>query len=113
MASRQVWCGQCREKKVPGTREIYEAADFEPAEYERVTYGIAKQPLQSQREMSINGEVMTLDSSHFNCDNCNAPIQPGKPCAGWTVWKEGQLEPGPWETHYMLPAEYEIPKKSS
>jgi hypothetical protein len=105
---RKIWCAKCAKEKEPGTRQIYERSEFgEPAEYERVVFGRALKPKPKQRLGFIgklgdpNPATVPLDMSHYDCDNCNARIRPGEPCAAWTVWTENQPEPEAWEAEFL------------
>lgn len=100
--TRQVWCGECGEKKRPGTRQIYAASpEGEPAEYERIVKGRAKQPKPEQRVMYINAVAHPLATDHFDCDDCSKPIYPGDLVTTWTVWVDGYPEPDNWEQEYL------------
>jgi hypothetical protein len=101
---RYVLCGECVDKKKPGLRLTYERSELgEPAEWEYVMVGRARQPKAEQRYIAINGEKTYLSPAFYNCDTCNAEIRPGQRCGTWTVWTE---ETGPvtaWEHEYIEP----------
>ena len=102
---RHVRCEKCMDKKIPGTRLICPRSQMgEPAEFERVILGTARQPEQSQRWISINGVRENLPTEHFNCDGCGAHIKPGENCGAWTVWTEEQQEPPAWEGEFICAA---------
>lgn len=98
--TRYLNCAECGENKEAGTRMLN---GYEPAEYERVTWGMAKQPMRKQRTIRVNGEPILMDMTGYTCDWCNAEIKPGDRCYGWTVWAEGQQEPVMWEDAYLSP----------
>ncbi len=101
---RHLNCAKC-EPKEAGTRMLYPMSPLgEPAEYERVTWGIAKPATQEQRTVRVNGDPILMDIAAYNCDRCNGEIKPGDRCYGWTVWVQGQREPYLWELEYMEPA---------
>ncbi len=108
---RHLNCVKCSEGKEAGVRMLYAQSGPDPAEYERVTWGIAKQPTQQQRTVVINGEPILMDTVAFNCDCCNAQIKPGDRCYGWTVWLGGQREPQLWESEFLEP-EKPVERKS-
>jgi hypothetical protein len=89
--------------KKEGTRLAYpRSAIGEPAEYERVMKGIARQPQAEQRWVSINGDRHTMTLDFYNCDTCNAEIRPGEPAGCWSVWTEEQAGRIPdWEQEYI------------
>jgi hypothetical protein len=100
---RDVLCIKCAQKHLPtGTRQIYpRSALGEPAEFQRLVLGKAKQPTQENRYIAVDGVKDLLDTSFWNCDTCNAEIRPGEPCACWSVWREDMQPIGPWEDQYI------------
>ena len=97
-------CKACAEAKgkSAGTRLVFEATEFDPAEYERITWGIARQPLPEQRTIYVNGAPQQpMDLAYYNCDSCNAKIFPGEQCCTWTAWLKGRPEPADWESAYL------------
>jgi hypothetical protein len=88
-----------------GVRKIYERSGIEPAEYQRLTRGKAKQPQAEQRQVSFGtpGDMETHDmgTDCYNCDDCNAEIKPGEICAAWSVWREDQRPVPVWELEYL------------
>lgn len=97
-------CKTCGEGKIPGTRQALPATPEDRAEYERNTRGIAKQPTLEQRTVYFNGEPIipsTKGELTYVCDLCSAEIRPGDECWAWTVWLDGQPEPGDWESEYL------------
>jgi hypothetical protein len=90
------------EGKATGSREIYARSPIgEPAEFERVTRGVAKIPDLAQRYMLLNGDRHELPPDSYNCDGCGCEIKPGEKCGTWTVWTESQREPPSWEGEYI------------
>jgi hypothetical protein len=67
---------------------------MEPAEYERIQWGTAKQPKPEQRVIRINGDPIQLDASHWECDGCNRPIKPGEQACARTIWRDDEHKPG-------------------
>lgn len=102
---RHLICAECSKGKTEGTRLAYAARFPDPAEYERVTFGIASKPKREQRIMRINGEPHQLPPDHYTCDDCNAPIHPGDKCCAWTVWVGRTTEPELWELDFLIPAD--------
>lgn len=102
---RHILCARCLEPHLPeGTRQIYAANDLEPAEYQRLTLGVAGLPKPEQRWMRISGVRTELPLDYFECDTCSGHIKPGDRCAAWSVWVDGQ-EPVPeWEQEYLAEA---------
>ena len=101
---RHLLCHKCLRKHLPaGERLACKASRSGPAEFERVVLGTAKQPQQSQRVITVNGVDHPLPTSVFNCDSCNAEIEPGQVCAGWSVWREDMLPVPEWESEYLVP----------
>ena len=101
---RHLLCHKCLRRHLPaGERLARKASKSGPAEFQRVVLGTAKQPQQDQRWQSVNGDVTLLPVSHFNCDSCDAEIEPGQVCSGWSVWREDMLSVPEWESEYLVP----------
>jgi hypothetical protein len=102
---RHLLCATCAKDKQNGTRQIYARSPIgEPAEFERIVWGVAKTPTAEQRTMSVNGEPMTLTAGQFDCDLCNAPIRPGERACAQSVWAEGGMWAkgiGHWESEFL------------
>lgn len=99
---RHIRCAKCMEGKQEGTRQLYPRSEIgEPAEFERVVIGVARQPQRDQPWMSINGDKRDLPLEFYNCDGCNAQIKPGDRCGCWTVWTEDMGGIVPWEHEYL------------
>lgn len=102
MSARLLLCAECGKDKRQGL--LYPATNLEPAEYGRVTFGLARKPTASQRTVVISSDlgseshVLSLDS--FDCDDCGSAILPGTDAAAWTIWV-GENEPGHWEADYL------------
>jgi hypothetical protein len=79
---------------VEGARKLYEATAFEPAEYELVRWGTAKQPKPEQRVIRINGDLIQLSSDRWDCDGCNRPINPGDRACARTIWRDDEHQSG-------------------
>ena len=107
MSSHNLLCMECAAGKPEGSYQIYaRSAWAEPAEYQRITRGVAGQPIREQRTIFINGAPQpVMDLAFYNCDLCCAPIHPGEQCAAQTVWIEGQGEPDLWEAAYFEKAD--------
>jgi hypothetical protein len=98
---RQLLCKRCAAEKAEGTRKVFEASPYgEPAEYERVKWGRAKQPTQAQRTIYVNGAPIPMSTGEYTCDECSASIMPGERCCAWSVWTEG-TSVAAWETEYI------------
>lgn len=104
---RWIVCTACAQRKEPaGTREILaRSPEGEPAEFQRLIYGIAKSPQLSQRRVVITRQAITethqMDISYYNCDSCNLIIHPGQLCACWSVWTDEQEPTAAWESEYI------------
>ena len=99
---RRVLCYACGMKYPPvGTRQIYEASNGEPAEFQRLIAGLAKQPQKAQRTIHINGIPEELSPEFYECDNCSAHIKRGDRCFAWSVWNEFMEEIPKWEHEYL------------
>jgi hypothetical protein len=94
-------CGSKAHPKGAGIRQLFAASQFEPAEFARITWGVARHPTVQQRTISVNGVPQQMDLSYYNCDLCNAQIFPGDRCLTQTVWREGDQVPGNWEADYL------------
>lgn len=77
---RHLLCADCAEDLKDGTREIY------PGEFQRVQWGIVREPNAEQRTQYVNGEPIHLQPGHYDCDNCGAPIPPGTRACAESVW---------------------------
>ena len=112
-AMMHLLCQHCLTAYLPkGRRQVLATGQHgEPAEMQRLTVGIARAPQPSQRYVEIaprgsdgqptQVERIALDLSHYDCDECNAPIRPGDRCAAHTVWLAWRPEPAPWEQEYL------------
>lgn len=100
---RHLLCGACGERyPIPGDDLlIYPASAIEPAEYGRVTKGRAATPRPEQRVMHVNAEPFPLEPGQYNCDDCNATIEPGDPVTCVTVWRADRPKPPAWEGAYL------------
>ena len=99
---RHVRCEQCGAGKETGTRMLYPASEIgEPAEYERVIWGVARTPQSDQRWMAINGDRKPLPLDHYNCDGCRRHIKPGERCFCWSIWTADRPEISEWESAYL------------
>jgi hypothetical protein len=99
---RHLLCQKCAARYLPeGTREVFKRTRFEPAEFQRLTVGIAGKPTAEQRTIFVNGDPIPQSLDFFECDECNAQINPGEQCAARTVWREDQGEIGKWEQEYF------------
>jgi hypothetical protein len=96
---RQLLCAECAADKKPGVRECY------PGEWERVVFGTANLPTPEQRVMKIDGEVIPLPAGSYDCDCCDAAINPGDRCCAWTVWVNagGGMQHQLWEPQFLTP----------
>lgn len=100
---RQLQCENCAGDKLKaGRREAMAATKMEPAEWERVVWGVARIPTEAQRTAYFNGSPVGMSLAQFDCDYCSAAIVPGQRVAAWTVWKEGDPEPPAWEDEYLI-----------
>ncbi len=99
---RRILCYACGTKYLPvGTRQTHEASTEEPAEFQRLIAGVAKQPQQTQRTITINGVPMKLTLEYYECDNCAAHIKHGDRCFAWSVWNECMSPVPKWEHEYL------------
>lgn len=100
---RVLLCAECGKRKKPGERIIPASADG-PAEYERVVFGMARQPLASQRVIDVvtdHVQRLTLPNDYHNCDACNREIRPGDRCCAHSACiASGVL--APWEDEYLV-----------
>lgn len=99
---RYLICERCYTPRLPdGIRMVLTATPYEEAEWQRLTVGIAKQPLPQNRWMKVNDTVLPLPLEFFTCDSCNARIYPGDKAAGWSVWLESRQPPPAWEEEFI------------
>lgn len=99
---RQLLCETCGKDKVAGVRIVYPAAGPDPAEYERVKWGVALKPVdQELRTIRYNGVPERLPMTEWTCDRCSASILPGSRVCAWSVWTARQSEPPEWESSYL------------
>ncbi len=102
--SRSLLCQNCAARKEEGERQLYAASSLgEPAEYERVVWGKALPPHPNQRVMFINERPHLLPLSHYDCDQCAAPISLGERCCAWTIWTDATGPIGSWERAFINP----------
>lgn len=105
---KMLLCEECATQhgKIDGTRmalgpAVEDGIVIEPAEYERVQWGRAKEPLLKNRIQYVNGAPFPLDPHQYECDLCSAVIKPGERCCAQSVWLEHQ-EPVPaWEGEFI------------
>lgn len=97
---RRILCAECALDKRDGERQIYAGGSDGPPEYERVKWGIAKQPTREQRTIRVNGVPEYLPMGAYTCDDCSADIKPGERCCAWSVWHDGGGV-RPWEHTYI------------
>jgi hypothetical protein len=99
---KYIICKTCLSERQIGNRKLRDRSPIgEPAEFERVSMGVAKQPKPEQRFMTVNEERVELAPDIFNCDSCNTEIRQSEQCGAWTVWTDEQNEPPMWEAEYM------------
>lgn len=99
---RQVWCADCGSEKQVGRRMVLPASvEGEPAEYERVCYGTARQPNPEERFVMINDAKFPLPPDYYICDQCGGEIRPGDQAYTWTVWTNNMEEPAAWEQEFV------------
>lgn len=103
MSARRIICESCAQKHLPaGERQIYaRSAIGEPPEFQRLVVGVAKSPNPADRVIYVNGQPFNLPEGHFNCDQCDAVIEPGDMCAARTFWCEGQDKAEGWESDFI------------
>ena len=102
---RSLLCLKCSASKQPGERLAYGASADGPAEYERVVFGTAREPLPKNRSITVitdHEEKLILPSDHHDCDGCGGPIRPGDRCCGHSAWIAGRTVV-PWENEYLMP----------
>jgi hypothetical protein len=108
---RHVLCGKCAKGKIAGTQLAFAAGSEGPAEYERVVFGLARQPTPDQRTISIGGgdtiadayantQPLALRPGVYNCDMCNREIHPGERICCYSAWLADHEIP-PWEDDYL------------
>ncbi len=99
---RRVLCLKCAEGKTEGTRMLYPSNGLEPAEYERVVFGVAKPPLPKNRIAYLNGNPIQLEHNQYECDSCSAVIHIGDRCCAWSVWTDTTPLMMPWEHEFLV-----------
>jgi len=106
---RNLLCEACgiEKKKQPGVRKTYVGKIAgEPDEWERVIWGRAREPKNSQRHIRVGDEIRILAPGQYDCDSCDVAIKPGQRCVAWTAWVEGRSftegdEPEAWEDEFL------------
>lgn len=111
---RHLICFDCSKDKKAGGRLSYGAGSDGPAEYERVVFGTAKEPLPKNRVMTViadgaDATKITLPQDHHDCDSCGKSIKPGDRCCAHSAWVEGQRMPQ-WEAEYIEAEPYYNPR---
>lgn len=92
--ARDLLCPRCTEE-FRKTSHVHD-----PGWTFRLVEGIAKQPTQAQRTITINGEPHPMSIDVYSCDRCNADIKPGDPCSCRTMIPPGQGI-NSWEQEYL------------
>ena len=108
-------CAKCGDNKPGGARVVFARDELNPEEYERIVWGVAKQPTREQRTIRINGvSVKPPDDDpwwgEYTCDQCSAGIKPGARACAQTIWLESGPEPPLWESEYVAPPEPDGPQ---
>ncbi len=100
--SRQLLCAKCSARKREGTRMVLARSAYgEPAEYERVLFGVAIEPLPRNRVVRINGQPIPMTPHQYDCDHCSAVIRPGDLACAWSIWTEDMEPTAAWEHEYL------------
>lgn len=98
---QRLLCEACDRKLTPEfTRE--------PGWSHRIVRGVALQATQAQRTIEVHGsdpQTIKMDTSHYNCDSCNAEIRHGDRATALTLWPPWRHEPAAWEGQYLEPCE--------
>lgn len=104
--SRHLLCAECSDGKIAGSRQIMARSDLgEPAEFERVVFGIAIPPLPHNRILRVNGEPFPLPPDQYECDDCSAVIKPGDKACARSIWTSEMNPVPPWEHEYLTQEE--------
>lgn len=85
-------------------------ARYDPGWTMRVVRGKAKQPQAYQRVITITttkDDAQTVERNqlpldHFNCDSCNAQIQPGDVVYAVSLYRDDRVL-ADWESEYLEP----------
>ena len=102
---KQILCVACAERYRPEGRRMMEpASTWGLEEWQRLIFGIAKEPGPEHRvSFGTPGDMTVCQLEVFQCDSCGEEILTGQRCAAHTVWTGD--EPPEWESSYFVDQE--------
>ncbi len=98
--ARDLLCADCaREFSARVGHDIGDLPD-DPGWVFRIVHGVARQPTQEQRTITVNGEPSLMSTDEYTCDLCGRGIKPGQIACCRSIFRKGERM-GTWESEYL------------